>query len=326
MVKILTYEELNELINGEFYNYISSTLEMLEQDYYDIYLDEYKTDIKYVFDSNDLEIVEVKIDDDGYSGISDIKIIPYFDQKDEFYKKHKIYAGEMERIIVKYMGRGKEKNYPSEFISIADYNDNVYFSLKYETLEYDTDDTLYEWYDYVNVNEIAFTRTLNEIVERNNQNDKITHIEDLFNKAKELITKAEDETFVKYFKDELNDKINEFIIEYEEEVGENLMDVLFDIENNSSQNDEKHIERFFDELTDFFYKNSKEYVQYISENHAEILENIFNDFIKKHKITMPISIDEYVEENLKEYKYKVEFDEDGEIIDIEVCYDEIDCE
>jgi hypothetical protein len=322
MVKIVTFEELEKLTGGSYYDYLSDLIDSLNQEYYDIYIDEYLEDVKYVFNSNGLEMVDVEIEEGNYGSVDDIKIIPHFDQKDEFYKKHEFYCGEIEKIIVKYMGDEKEKKYKSEFISIADFNDNVYYSLYNQTFEYDNEDTIYGYYVYEDIDNIAFTRVLDEM--RKNSN---AMLDDIISKAKEMIKEAEETTFVNYFEDELVDYINEFEMDYKNDKAESIIDDLFTLDSDEEFDDDETINEFLDGLSEFFYDKSDEYVQHISEEHAEKWEMIFTDFVNKHKISMPMSEDDYIESRLKDFKYKVELDENGDIVEvIEYCQDFEDCE
>ena len=322
--KIMTYDEVYKLTNGYLYEYIQSTYEMLGQDYYEIYIKNYLESLEEIFKDGGLEIYTAEIETDYYGQeVSDVKIYLYMIRNNEFYEKHDLYCGEIEKCTVLDSGRGIEPNFPSEFYAIEDYN-KVYYSLSSETIEFETEENLYEYYIDTSSDSVALVEYIDKF--KPDSMDEVYGLDQLYKELTDIIKNADDYTFVNYNEDELIDLITSTLSKYKTKFSSNLINGLLDIDGNFGETDINIAKNeLMKKLTHFYYNNADDYADYISETHTETLTEIFRDFCRRHDIALPISVEEYTEEYLRDYKYKVTLDDDGEVVDVEVCYDDYDC-
>jgi len=322
--KIMTYDEVYKLTNGYLYEYIQSTYEMIGEDYYEIYIKDYLESLEEIFKDGGLEIYTAEIETDYYGQeVSDVKIYLYMIRNNEFYEKHDLYCGEIEKCTVLDSGRGIEPNFPSEFYAIENYN-KAYYSTSSETIEFETEENLYEYFIDDTENAIALVNYIDKF--EPDTIDEIEGMKQLYEKLTDVIKNADEYTFVNYNKDELIDLIIGITNEYDEKFSNNLINGFMDIDGDYEDVEIDDVKNeLIKELTHFYANNADEYADYISETHTETLTEIFRDFCKRHNITLPISVEEYTEEYLREYKYKVTLDDDGEVVEVEVCYDDYDC-
>jgi len=340
--KIMNYNELNELINGDFYSYFPGYIDNLSYEYED-YKKELASEIEEIFNKNGLEINDVEIES-GYYGdnIDDIKIFPYFDSDNtEFYRKNKIFAGDWETLPANLSGREREKKLPSGFFYIDVFLDDVYYSLKYEKLMF-SKDRVNEIYDYIIE---SYQAALIQFLKEFDYEEENIHIKEAHIYLKELLTNIINEagkyTFINYNKNNFLDTLNEIYNDFYNDSNledTSVLDILdVDMGVGLSDDEKEELEDKFNnfllKLIDEFeliYENYESYIEYIQDIHHDIYEKIFQTFCKENNINFEklniMDYSDFIEADLKNEMFLVYFDENDKITHIEICHDEYECE